>query len=285
MPTSPTPIPTRATSRYGPRREASGADAFIDALPDGYDTVVGERGLTLSGGQRQRIALARAILTDPRILVLDDATSSVDAATEEAIHDTLRELMADRTTILIAHRRSTLRLAQRIVVIDKGRVVDAGSHDDLLDAQRAIPRVAHRTRRQTASLDESFDQGIREVPRRAAAMARSTTERHRRRGSHPSVTARWLERMSPQLLASVPVPVGPGGHGGCLGRHTGPVRSARPPTGRRMTSPRSMSRGRGRAPDGPSGSCASFVRGRAGSRSGSSSSRSTACSRSSGRSS
>ena len=111
---------------------AAGADGFIAELPDGYETVVGERGLTLSGGQRQRIALARAILTDPRILILDDATSSVDAATEEAIHATLQELMAGRTTILIAHRRSTLRLAQRIVVVDGGRVVDEGSHDDLM---------------------------------------------------------------------------------------------------------------------------------------------------------
>ena len=111
---------------------AAGADRFIAALPEGYATVVGERGVSLSGGQRQRIALARAVLTDPRILVLDDATSAVDAATEEAIHATLRELMADRTTILIAHRRSTLRLAQRIVVLDAGRAVAEGSHEELL---------------------------------------------------------------------------------------------------------------------------------------------------------
>jgi ATP-binding cassette subfamily B protein len=112
--------------------DAAGATGFVEALPHGFDTVVGERGLTLSGGQRQRIALARAILTDPRILLLDDATSAVDAATEEAIHATLRELMAGRTTLLIAHRRSTLRLAQRIALIEHGRVTDVGTHEELL---------------------------------------------------------------------------------------------------------------------------------------------------------
>ncbi|HVF73820.1 MAG TPA: ABC transporter ATP-binding protein [Acidimicrobiales bacterium] len=112
---------------------AAEADAFIEALPDGYDTVVGERGLTLSGGQRQRVALARALLTDPRILVLDDATSSVDSRVEEEIHDTLRRLMQGRTTLLVAHRRSTLRLADRIVVVDGGQVADEGTHEELLE--------------------------------------------------------------------------------------------------------------------------------------------------------
>jgi len=111
---------------------AAEADTFIRALPDGYDAVVGERGLTLSGGQRQRVALARALITDPRILILDDATSSIDARTEEEIHATLQTTMQGRTTILVAHRRSTLRLADRIVLVDGGRVADSGTHDELL---------------------------------------------------------------------------------------------------------------------------------------------------------
>ncbi len=111
---------------------AAGAHGFVTALTDGYDTVVGERGLTLSGGQRQRVSIARALITDPRVLVLDDATSSIDAATEEQIHATLREVMRDRTTILIAHRRSTLRLADRVVLVDGGRVAAQGTHEDLL---------------------------------------------------------------------------------------------------------------------------------------------------------
>jgi ATP-binding cassette subfamily B protein len=111
---------------------AAEAHEFILALPNGYDTTVGERGLSLSGGQRQRIALARALLTDPRILILDDATSAVDAQVEEGIHATLRRVMRNRTTLLIAHRRSTLHLADRIVVVDHGRIVDEGSHEELL---------------------------------------------------------------------------------------------------------------------------------------------------------
>ena len=112
--------------------EAAEADGFIEALPDGYDTVVGERGLTLSGGQRQRVTLARALVTDPKILVLDDATSAVDPTVEAEIHATLRRLMANRTTIVVAHRRSTISLADRIVVIDGGRVLAEGTHDALM---------------------------------------------------------------------------------------------------------------------------------------------------------
>jgi ATP-binding cassette, subfamily B, bacterial len=125
------PAATDAQVRAAAR--AAEADGFISALPDGYDTVVGEQGLTLSGGQRQRVSLARALITDPRLLVLDDATSAVDARVEAEIHATLRRVMRDRTTILIAHRRSTLALADRIAVVDEGRVVDVGTDAELTE--------------------------------------------------------------------------------------------------------------------------------------------------------
>jgi ABC-type multidrug transport system fused ATPase/permease subunit len=106
------------------------AHEFVAALPEGYDTIIGERGITLSGGQRQRIAIARALLVDPRILILDDATASVDATTESRIRDGLREAMRDRTTIIIAHRLSTIALADEVVVIDDGHIVLHGSHEE-----------------------------------------------------------------------------------------------------------------------------------------------------------
>jgi ATP-binding cassette, subfamily B, bacterial len=108
------------------------AHEFVQRLPDGYDTVIGERGITLSGGQRQRLAIARALAVDPRILILDDATASVDASTEARIRLGLREAMRGRTTLIIAHRLSTISLADEIVVLDSGRIAARGTHDDLL---------------------------------------------------------------------------------------------------------------------------------------------------------
>ncbi|WP_327183208.1 ABC transporter ATP-binding protein [Streptomyces sp. NBC_01334] len=120
---------------------AAQADRFIAELPHGYDTTVGEHGLTLSGGQRQRVALARAILTDPRLLVLDDATSAVDAAVEHEIHEALKQVMQGRTTLLIAHRRSTLNLADRIAVLDAGRLADLGTHEELQERSALYRRL------------------------------------------------------------------------------------------------------------------------------------------------
>ncbi|HEY6295562.1 MAG TPA: ABC transporter ATP-binding protein [Streptosporangiaceae bacterium] len=111
--------------------QAAQAHEFISRLPLGYDTVVGEQGMTLSGGQRQRVALARALITNPRLLLLDDATSAIDPRLEAEIHAALREIMRGRTTLIIAHRRSTLNLADRIVVLDQGRVADSGTHEEL----------------------------------------------------------------------------------------------------------------------------------------------------------
>jgi ATP-binding cassette subfamily B protein len=118
------------------------ADGFIEALPDGYDTVVGERGLMLSGGQRQRLAIARALLTDPRVLILDEATASVDASTEREIQAALREVMAGRTTLVIAHRLSTLQLADELVVLEAGRIVARGTHAELYETN-ALYRDIH----------------------------------------------------------------------------------------------------------------------------------------------
>ena len=109
------------------------AHEFVEQLPDGYDTVIGERGITLSGGQRQRLAIARALAVDPRILILDDATASVDASTEARIRLGLREAMKDRTTLIIAHRLSTIALADEIVVLDGGRITARGEHEELLE--------------------------------------------------------------------------------------------------------------------------------------------------------
>ena len=117
------------------REAARGAQAedFIEHFADGYDTVLGERGVTLSGGQRQRLAIARALLTDPRILILDDATSAVDSATEDRIQRAIDRVLEGRTTLLITHRLAQIRKADRILVLERGRVVDVGTHSELLD--------------------------------------------------------------------------------------------------------------------------------------------------------
>ncbi|HEX5929511.1 MAG TPA: ABC transporter ATP-binding protein [Solirubrobacterales bacterium] len=134
------------------------ADEFIRALPDGYETRVGERGLTLSGGQRQRVAIARALLADPRVLILDDATSSVDATTEAAIKSGLGEAMAGRTTFIIAHRLSTVSLADEIVVMDGGRIVDRGTHEELMEGCSFYREIAEHGLADSVFLQRDLEQ-------------------------------------------------------------------------------------------------------------------------------
>ncbi len=134
------------------------ADEFIRDLPGGYDTLVGERGLTLSGGQRQRVAIARALLADPRILILDDATSSVDATTEAAIKTGLGEAMAGRTTLVIAHRLSTVSLADEVVVLDGGRIVDRGTHAELLEGCGFYREIAEHGLADSVFLQHDLEQ-------------------------------------------------------------------------------------------------------------------------------
>ncbi len=130
---------------------AAGADEFIRELSDGYDTIVGERGYTLSGGQRQRVAIARTLLLNPPILVLDDATSAIDVKVEQGIHRNLQALMTGRTTLIIAHRLSTISLADRVVLMDSGRVVAAGTHNELMESVPLYVEVLA----QAAGLDDA----------------------------------------------------------------------------------------------------------------------------------
>jgi ATP-binding cassette, subfamily B, bacterial len=131
--------------------KAAKAHEFIMSFPEGYDTVVGERGVTLSGGQRQRIAIARAFLTDPRILVLDDSTSAIDSATEDEIQRAMRRIMKGRTTLLITHRISQIRWADRILVLRRGQLVAQGSHEDLMATSEAYQRIFARYEREDVS--------------------------------------------------------------------------------------------------------------------------------------
>jgi len=122
----------------------AGLDEVVAALPDGYETLVGERGLTLSGGQRQRVAIARALIQDPRILILDDATSSLDASTEAKVKQALREVMKGRTTVIIGHRLSTIALADRIAVLEGGRLLAVGTHDELIEKSELYREIAEK---------------------------------------------------------------------------------------------------------------------------------------------
>jgi len=135
------PVPREAIEQAARRAQAH---EFIERLPDGYDTRVGERGLTLSGGQRQRLAIARALLADPRVLILDDATSSVDASTERQIKLALDEAMAGRTTFIVAHRLSTIALADEIIVLDHGRIVAHGDHEELLEVSELYREIVEK---------------------------------------------------------------------------------------------------------------------------------------------
>jgi ATP-binding cassette subfamily B protein len=146
---------------------AAGADEFIRRLPEGYDTVVGERGYTLSGGQRQRIALARTLLVNPPILILDDATSAIDVQVELEIHNALRRLMVGRTTLVIAHRLSTISLADRVVLLDGGRIVADGTHASLLATTplyaEVLAQAASREGAAAPSLDGDLESDLAET--------------------------------------------------------------------------------------------------------------------------
>ncbi|MCX5369754.1 ABC transporter ATP-binding protein/permease [Streptomyces sp. NBC_00015] len=194
---------------------AAQADRFIAELPHGYDTTVGEHGLTLSGGQRQRVALARAILTDPRLLVLDDATSAVDAAVEHEIHEALKQVMQGRTTLLIAHRRSTLNLADRIAVLDAGRLADLGTHEELQERSALYRRLltdpdelggvspGHAQPSPSPGEDTSVRDGLRDELDAEFDAERGVTPRLWTGDREPKDTALSGMPATPELLAQI----------------------------------------------------------------------------------
>jgi ATP-binding cassette subfamily B protein len=145
----------------------AGAHGFVSSLPDGYRTLIGERGFSLSGGQRQRIAIARAVLADPRILILDDATSAVDPTKEHEIRDALAEVMQGRTTIVIAHRPATIALADRVVLLDRGRVVAEGTHDRLLATSERYREVLASAEAEGDTNSAHDDRPVEDPPVRA----------------------------------------------------------------------------------------------------------------------
>ncbi|MFF5782802.1 ABC transporter ATP-binding protein [Streptomyces virginiae] len=207
---------------------AAQAEGFIQALPAGYDTKVGEQGLTLSGGQRQRIALARAILTDPRLLLLDDATSAVDARVEHEIHEALRSVMAGRTTLLIAHRRSTLALADRIAVLDRGRLADIGTHEQLESRSALYRRLltdpdalgAASPRTPDARVMTEFERELdRDLERGIELEAEIDSEpvNAKRRVAGGVTPELWRRQDEPDGAPGAPVPGAPAAAGGAPG--------------------------------------------------------------------
>ncbi|MEU1662758.1 ABC transporter ATP-binding protein [Streptomyces sparsogenes] len=214
---------------------AAQADGFISALPDGYDTQVGEQGLTLSGGQRQRVALARAILTDPRLLVLDDATSAVDARVEHEIHEALRGVMAGRTTLLIAHRLSTLALADRIAVLDRGRLADIGTDEELRERSALYRRLL---------TDPEELSGITRDP--AGLAARSAGEAEGRASGHA-----WVPSLGEGAPAGAGAPAADGnGFAGAFGGEAAAAGLAVPGLDDAPDAPRSDSADGAPRPDG-----------------------------------
>jgi ATP-binding cassette subfamily B protein len=154
--------------------KAAGADGFIRELSEGYDSVIGERGYTLSGGQRQRISIARTLLVNPRILILDDATSSIDAKIEEEIHDALRILMVERSTLIIAHRLSTISLADRVILLEDGQVIADGEHKELMRTEPRYVEILSRVEEEEEARriveekkareeEEAGDKGLRDM--------------------------------------------------------------------------------------------------------------------------